>query len=243
VATVTDLKAVFDEHINRGDPRERRHAVRAFETCVPVFLPSAGQAPSPQAYIDAVSATQHGDRRGAYRALFERCRRLLDQGQDWLTSTALVLKLDPQHREPGFRAQEALLTGDYERVAPLFAQALTGADPDDVASLSGIALKIMRLRYPDGMEDAEYRRAVAVDTALSLLACDLGRDCGAQSLWSLQLCVGEGLCPTGGHPAWLRARVAKQAKVEPEGVEQQRQRLLGLIRSGHALQTTDILPR
>lgn len=235
-----DLKRVFDDYISRGDPRRRRLAVRAFEACVPTFLPSAGQMPSPEPLIAALPPDQRAERETAYRALFARCHRLLAEGRASLDGIRQALERDPQSQAPGLRAQEALLVGGIDRIEPLVAEALSSADPADVGSLAGIAARIVQSRWPDGADAALLQRAREIDTALSFVACDLGLDCAALSLWALQICAAEGLCG-GDFSARLMARVTP-GSVNPVAVQQQRLRLLGLIRSGRTLETADLLP-
>lgn len=240
VGTAPDLKRVFDEYIASGDPRQRRVAVRAFEACVPAFLPGAGQAPSPEALIQVLPADHQIEREGAYRTLFARCHRLVAVGRVSLDSTLQTLERDPQNQAPGQRAQEAALVGKLDRVETLVSEALSGSDPAAVASLAGLAARIVPLRQTDPADGATLQRAREVDVALSFAACDVGLDCSAQSLWALQMCATQGLCE-GDVTSRLMARVTP-GSVDPGAVQQQRLRLLGLIQSGRTLGLDDLLP-
>jgi len=241
VGSAPDLNRVFEDYIGSGDPRQRRTAVRAFDACVPAFLPGAGQAPSPEPLIEALPPGRRTEREAAYRSLFARCHRLLAGGRTSLDETLQTLQRDPQNQAPGLRAEEALLAGRFDRVEPLVAEALSGSDPAAVASLAGITARIARSRQPDSADAAMLQRAHEIDAALPWVACDLGLDCSAQSLWALQLCATEGLCE-GDVSARLMARISPGA-VDAGAVQQQRLRLLGLIRSGRALGTADLLSR
>jgi hypothetical protein len=241
VGSAPDLNRVFEDYIGSGDPRRRRTAVRAFEACVPAFLPGAEQAPSPEPLIEALPPGHRTEREAAYRSLFARCHRLLAGGRASLDDTLQTLQRDPQNEAPGLRAQEALLAGRFDRVEPLVAEALSISDPAAVASLSGIAARIARSRQPDSADAAMLQRAHEIDAALPWVACDLGLDCSAQSMWALQLCATEGLCE-GDVSARLMARISP-GTVDSGAVQQQRLRLLGLIRSGRTLGTADLLPR
>lgn len=240
VGTAPDLKRVFDEYIASGDPRQRRIAVRAFEACVPAFLPGAGQAPSQEPLIQALPADHQIEREGAYRTLFARCYRLVAEGRASLDNTHQTLERDPQNQAPGQRAQEAALAGKLDRVEVLVSEAMSGSDPATVASLAGLAERIVPLRQPDVVDGATLQRAREVDVALSLAACDLGLDCSAQSVWALQMCATEGLCE-GDVTSRLMARVTP-GSVDPGAVQHQRLRLLGLIQSGRTLGLDDLLP-
>jgi hypothetical protein len=241
VGSAPDLNRVFEDYIDSSDPRQRRTAVRAFEACVPAFLPGAGQSPSPEPLIRALPPDRRAEREAAYRALFARCHRLLAGGRASLDDTLQTLQRDPQNQTPGLRAQEALLAGRLDDIEPLVTEALEGADPAAVESLTGIAARIVRSRQSDSADAAMLQRAREIDAALPWVACDLGLDCSAQSLWALQLCAIEGLCE-GDVSARLMARISP-GSIDAGAVQQQRLRLLGLIRSGRTLGTADLLPR
>lgn len=235
-----DLKRVFDDYIESTDPRQRRTAVRAFEACVPAFLPGTGQMPSPEPLIAALPLQQRAEREVAWRTLFARCHRMLAGGRESFDGVRRTLESDPQSRAPGTRALDALLAGRPDRFEQDVTEALSSHDPGDVGSLAGIAARIGQSRSPDGADAALMQRAREVDIALPLVACDLGLDCTAQSLWSLQLCASEGWC-SGNLAARLTARAGPDA-VNLDAVQQQRMRLLALIRSARKLNSADLLP-
>jgi hypothetical protein len=235
-----DLKRVFDDYIGSADPRQRRMAVRAFEACVPAFLSGAGQSPSPEPLIEALPSDHRAEREAAYRALFARCHRLLADGRASLDGTWKMLARDAQNQAPGQRAQEAVLAGRVDLIEPMVAEALSGVDPAAVESLAGLAARLVSMRQPEGADAATQQRAREVDAALPWVACDLGLDCDAQSLRALQLCAAEGLCE-GDVAVRLTVRMAP-GSVDPDAVQQQRARLLGLIRGGRTLGTADLLP-
>lgn len=240
VGSAPDLKRVFDDYIASSDPRQHRLAVQAFEACVPAFLPATGQSPSPEPLIAALPANHQGEREGAYRTLFARCHRLLAEGRASLEATRQALALDPQSQSLGQRAQEAVLAGHLERIEPLVGEALARSDPAAVASLAGLAVRIVPWRQPETMDAATLQNAREVDAALPWVACDLGLDCSAQSLWALQICATEGLCE-GDLMTRLMARVSPGA-IDVGAVQQQRLRLLGLIQGGRTLGLADLLP-
>lgn len=235
-----DLKRVFDDYIGSDSPRQRRKAVRAFEACVPAFLPGAGQRPSPEPLIEALPYEHRGEREAAYRQLFARCARLLSGGRTALDGERQTLALDPDHRAPGLRAQEALLAGRLDQAEWLASEALSGEDPASVLSLAGLAALIVPARHPEGADAALLQLAREVDAALPWVACDLGLDCSSQSLWALQLCSVQGLCAGDVAARWMVQ--GAPGTVDPDAVQRQRLRLLGLIRSGRALGSYDLLP-
>jgi hypothetical protein len=239
VGGATDLKGVFDEFIASGDPGQRRIAARAFNACVPAFLPPGSQTPSAEPLIRALPAEHRAERETAYRALFARCHGFLGAGRASLEGTQRQLQEDQEAHEPGLRVHEDLLAGRTERIETLVSQGLTAADPAAVASLAGVAGRLAQQRNPDGTDAALAQRADAVDAALPWIACDLGLECSATSLAALQLSAVQGLCEGD-----LKSRIALRsgAAVYATEVQQQRERLLPLIRSGRPLTTMDLLP-
>ncbi|MGZ5786773.1 MAG: hypothetical protein ACXWJM_12715, partial [Ramlibacter sp.] len=240
IGSAPDLRRLYDQYAASADPQQRRIAARAFGACVPAFLPSAGQAASAEPLIQSLPAAQKGEREAAYRALYARCSRFMDENRAELASTYQALQRDGDAREPGPRATQALLDGHLDQVDRLIAQATASADPAAIESLSGIAARLARERNPDQSDAALMEVARAVDAALPAVACDLGLDCSANSLWSLQLCATAGACQ-GDLPARLAAGAASDP-VDPALVQRQRQRLLELLRSGRALTSADLLP-
>ena len=240
IGAAPDLRRLYDQFAASADPKQRRIAARAFGACIPAFLPSAGQAPSPESLIQALPPAQKGEREAAYRALYARCSRFMDESRAQLASTHQALQRDADAREPGARAAQALLDGRVDQVDRLIAQATASADPAAIESLSGIAVRLARERNPDQSDAALAETARAVDAALPAVACDLGLDCSANSLWSLQLCATAGACQ-GDLTARLAARAGSDP-VDPVLVQRQRERLLALLRSGRALSAADLLP-
>ncbi len=59
-ANAQDLRRVYDDDSGSADPRRRRMAARAFAACVPLFVPSAGETPSPEPMIQALPAAGAG---------------------------------------------------------------------------------------------------------------------------------------------------------------------------------------
>ena len=240
IGNAPDLKRVFDDYIARADAPARRIAIRAFQACVPAFLPAAEQSPSPDPLIAALPPGHRAERAAAYRSMFARCQAMLATGRVSVLATAATLAADGTNEDPGARAQEAALAGRLGRVDALLSEALNAADPAAVASVSGLAARIVRARDPEERNADAVRRAQAVDAALPLVACDLGLDCGKRSLVALQLCAAQGWCE-GDVPARLTARVAADG-VRAADVQEERARLLALIRSGRTLRSADLMP-
>jgi hypothetical protein len=239
LGSAPDLRRLHDQYASSADPQQRRIAARALGACVPAFLPSAGQAPSAEPLIRALPAAQKSEREAAYRTLYARCSRFMDESRAGLVAAHEASQRDPEMREPGARAAQALLDGRTAQAERLIAEAAASRDPVAIGSLSGVAVRLARDRDPDQSDASLMQAARAVDAALPLVACDLGLDCSANSLWSLQLCATQGFCQ-GDLPARLAAQAAGDS-ADPTLVQQQRQRLLALLRNGR-LSPGDLLP-
>lgn len=235
----SDLQRVFVANTGSADLRQRRAAARAFEACVPTFLPGRGEAPSVEPLIAALPAERRAEREAAYRALFARCTTFLRDSRESLLGLQQQLLADLELQAPGLRAQEALIAGRYERIDPLVSKALTRDDPAALASLTGIVARLAQLGDPPFDPD-RVQRARAVDAALPWVACDLGLDCGVHSIEALQACAAQGACD-GDMLSRLMSQAAADG-IDPADVAAQHERLLALVRSGRALGTADLLP-
>ena len=238
IGAAPDLKRVFDEYRDSSNFRERKVAARAFGACVPAFLAADEQTPSPEPLIRALPQENRNAREAAYWVLFARCRNFLGDGRAALEGQLRELKASTEAQEPGVRAQEDLLAGRTDRIDALVAQGLSANDAAAVAGMAGVAAALASARDPDGSDADLALRARAVDAALPLVACDLGLDCSAASLQSLQMCALQGSCEGD-----LAARFAQRSEgIDPSRVQQERARLLALIRGGRPLAAADVLP-
>ena len=240
VGGTREMKEFFDDNIGSVDPRQRRVAARAFDTCVPAFLPRHGEMPSPETLIRALPQERRAEREAAYRQLYDRCASLLRESRESLLGVRQQLQGDPALHEPGLRAQQKLIDGRLERIEPLVSRALAGDDPAGVASLAGLAARLARLRDPENESPDLMQKARAVDAALPWVACDLGLDCSADSAGALQLCAVQSLCDGDMLSRLMVPAVAEG--IDSAAIQAQHARLLPLIRSGRALGIADLLP-
>jgi hypothetical protein len=235
IGSAPDLKRVFDEYAARADPAAQSVAARAFGACVPAFLPTPGEAASPEPLIRALPAENRAAREAAYRQLFARCAGIASEPRATLEATLRSLKGPAAAQEPGARAVEDLRAGRFDRVDALVGQGLTASDPAAVAGMSGVASALAQ-SLGGGAEVT--RRAREVDAALPLVACDLGLDCSATSLPSLQLCAAEGACEGD----YIARTATRFSGVDVARAQAERSRLLALVQSGRPLTSSDLLP-
>lgn len=237
IGRAPDLRAVHDKLRASSDPAERRVARRAFGTCIPAFLPAAGQPVSVEPLVRALPANQRAEREAAWRDLFARCQRFGSEARDALMQENTDWRRDNDSADPGARAMVAARSGRLDDAAALVAR-ISPDDPASVDSLSGIARVLARNRAADDRDLA--LRAAAVDTALPLVACDLGLACDAQSLRALALCAVEDVCQGD-----VEARILSRAGVDvamADAAQRERARLVALIRANGKLALGDLLP-
>jgi hypothetical protein len=234
-----DLKRTFDENLASSDPRQKRRAARAFTACVPTFLPASAELASPEPLIRALPDAGRADREAAYRRLYAQCAGFFAESRQVLLGLQRQIVSDVRLQEPGERAQQDLLAGRYDRVDALVAQALSADDPAGVASLAGLAVRFARAES-DPPDPGRLRRAKAVDAALPAVACDLGLECGPDSIIALQACAVQGACEGDPWAPVLADAIADG--VDAADVQAERSRLLALLRRGGRLGTADLLP-
>jgi hypothetical protein len=239
-ATAPDLRRLYDQYAGSGDPRARRMAMRAVDACVPLFVPPAGETPSPEPLIAALPANGRDEREQAWRTLFARCHGFVGERPDAIAAMQSQSARDVTAQDPGARARQALVNGDAAEAGRIAADALTAADPAAIASLSGVAIRLAQSRGDGSADMDSVQRAMAVDAALPLVACDLGLDCSAQSLAALQLCAVEGAC-SGDLRARLATRLGGRGP-DLAAIEAQRERLRALLASDRSLALEDLLP-
>lgn len=239
-ASAPDLRRVYEAGIGSADPRLRRAAARAYAACVPLFVPNAGETPSPEPMIQALPDAARAQREQAYRALFARCRGFVAERPPTLAAMGEALLRDAQSQDLGQGAREALLAGRADEAASLLAQALNGDDPAAIATLGGLVEQLARADDERVADPNALARARAVDAALPAAACELGLDCGPATLKALQLCAVEGWCD-GDVAARIQAGYGP-GTLDVAAVETETKRLVALLRSGRALGLADLLP-
>lgn len=193
-----DLRKVFDRYQSSANPAERNAAYRAWSACFPAFIAPAGQAVTLEMVTRALprDAPDYAQRVEAYRSLLGRCKEFFDLGRDDLMTGTHVQQtawLRGQARAPGELAMQLLEQGDAEGAAAQARAAVASGDAYAIYSL-----REFMARYLNRQRDTEGNATLAQPDvralAFYLAPCELGMECGPDSLTALQLCANRGEC-------------------------------------------------
>jgi ubiquinone biosynthesis protein UbiJ len=226
LARTPDLKQEFDRLMANGDAAAQASAARAWQACVPVFLPPDGGSASPDAMIAGLPAKSRAPREDAWRALWARCQGFFAAPRAELLAQAGTMRA--RAAPAGAAVLQALARGERDEALARADSVLASGDAAAVASLSGLARRWREAR--DGQLSRDTAAAVdATDAGLAVLDCDLGADCSSASLAALQLCAAEGLCE-GDVVDRRFARFG--APLDYAAVDRERERLAAALHSG-----------
>jgi hypothetical protein len=193
LASATDLKRLYDGWVAASDPALRAVAARAWAACVPVFLPPDNRPASPEGEISALPEAGRVPREAAWRSLWSRCQGFFGEGRERLLLQAPAMR--SASRTPAEEVRQALLSGDTRQALASADRLLAAGDPHSLGELSGIARRWAEQQQGgDPPSAATLAAADVTDAALSVLECDFGADCSAQSLTAITLCANEGYC-------------------------------------------------
>jgi hypothetical protein len=227
LAGFDDLHRAFDRLSAQGDVAAQAAAARAWQACVPAFLPGDGARASLDARLALLPADPlRGKREAALRALWSRCQGFFTSPRDRLLAQAATLRA--QRRFVGEREMQLLAAGEPDAALASADELLASGDVRALAALSGFARRWLDARHVASSPVARHA-ADATDAALALLDCDLGADCGERSLGALQLCAAEALC----EGSELERRLARPGpSVDRASVDRERRRLAATLRDG-----------
>ncbi|MGZ3182326.1 MAG: hypothetical protein ACXU8N_07795 [Telluria sp.] len=189
-----DLRAVFDRYRASSDPAERHAAWRAWSACFPAFLPPAGESPSVEAATRGIP-TDHPEQAQAYQQLFGRCRGFFTLPRDAV--------LDESHRQnlafrhgaalaPGAAVLRQFEQGEAEAAVGDARAIIAAGDPYAIYSLREFMERYLAQRRGEATQADEPPDLRAL--AFYLAPCELGMECGPDSLTALELCAHRGLC-------------------------------------------------
>jgi hypothetical protein len=185
-----DLRSVYERFRRSDSPAERNVAYRAWTACFPTFLAPAGQPVTLEAATRPLppSAPNAARRIDAYRELFDRCHAFFDLPHDEIVAESLRQKNVWQSglaRAEGERVLQRFRQGDVRGAVFEARDIIASGDAYAIFSLHDFML-----RYLSSPADRPDARALA----FYLVPCELGMECGPESLTALQLCAGKGEC-------------------------------------------------
>lgn len=228
----TDLRSVYERFRKSGNPAERNAAYRAWTACYPTFVAPQDQPVT----LDMVTRTlpqnapNNAERVEAYRTLLGRCKAFFDLPRNDIMA-------ETQRQKNAW--QSGLARAEGERVLQRFRQGdAKGAvlEARDIIA-SGDAYAIYSLRDFMAGYLAEQRRASSGQEtgqpdlralAFYLVPCELGMECGPDSLTALQLCANNGECTGNVADRYTRSFAAQ---VDPETLRKEAQRVADAIRA------------
>lgn len=185
-----DLSLVYAAFEADPDPSARALAWRAWSVCVPTFAAAGGGMLSTDAAAKALDSSSDPARIAALATLEVRCAGFYRRPAAALTADAARNARrhhDGDLRSRAEQALEAIAAGNADEARELVRAVATSRDPYEWRALSGIVSRWNR----SAGHPAEN---VALDAAIAVVGCDLGMDCGPQSLLALQACAFNAAC-------------------------------------------------
>lgn len=232
--TTGDLRAVFDSLKGSKDALARNVAYRAWTACFPTFISPQGQPVSLDRILKAMPASgvDNASRSAAYRSLHQRCEGFFNMSRDEIIRTTNQQQ-DAWNKgdalAPGELAVKLLREGDAERAFALARTVVASRDVYAIASLQDFIHQQQVLqRDADAQRSAE--RADLRPLAYAIAACQLGLECGPDSLTALRLCANGGQCEGTVIDRFLQTL---PNAIDRETVMLESQRIANAIRSGN----------
>jgi hypothetical protein len=197
-ASVTDplsdpgksLRDVYEANERSLDPAERSMAWHAWSVCVPNYVSEQGQAAPESQWAEGLpNDASRPARLSARRQLAERCADFAHESRDrWLQAAAANVE---RHRAGDLRsrgelAMESVQAGNDDEAVRLIREIVERRSPYELHDLSGLVTRWHR-GAPKPTDELR-------DAVLAVVGCDLGMDCGANSLPALELCAYGGTC-------------------------------------------------
>ena len=196
--TARDLRVVYDSLKDSVDPVARNIAHRAWSACFPTFISPQGKPLSLDRILKALPATAANNeaRRAAYRGLHERCAGFFQLSREEAMYTT-QLQQDASNKgeslAPGEFAAKLLRDGDTDGALDVARTVIASRDAYAIASLQDFVHHYLVLQI-DAQPKASNERADIRALAFQIAACQMGLECGSDSLTALQLCANGGQC-------------------------------------------------
>ena len=227
-----NLRALYDQYKGSKNSVERYIAYRAWSACFPTFIAAKGQSIS---LDDLTKGMDKNDpktalRFDAYRTLLGKCQQFSGLNRDQLLEATRLEKEAANQGlslSPGEIANQYLHEGDAAHALQVVRRILESQDAFSIGSLQEFVQPYLAAK----IEDQSIPASTHVDVralAFSIAACDLGLDCGADSLTAILLCANIGEC-TGN----LRERYFNRLPdpADKTMLQQETEHVLNAIRS------------
>ena len=204
-----DLRAVYEQFKDSRDPVERHMAYRAWSACFPTFIAPQGQAVSIESLTQSFQKDdpRSAPRVEAYRNLQARCWKFSNVTRDEALN-ATRLQQESSYLgmvlSPGEQAAKYLTDGNKAEAVRAARAILASQDPYAISSLREFINQMIVLQV-DAQTLPNTERADLRSLAFTLAACQMGLECGSDSLSALQLCTSLGACSGNVSERYLQA--------------------------------------
>ena len=230
-----NLRLVYDKYKTSSDPAERNTAYRAWSACFPTFAAPQGQPVTLEIATRALpqNGPNSAERIDAYRALMGRCTGFFDMPHDAVMAQTQQQNgawLSGDLRAPGERAAKYLADGKTQEAASAAHAIIASQDPFAIYSLR----EFMGTMPGNAQSDQAPGKPDARALAFYIVPCELGMECGPDSLTALQLCAHTGECSGTVAERYLHAF---SAQIDRTTLENESRRIADAIKAGdyHAL--------
>ncbi|MGV0958510.1 MAG: hypothetical protein ACOYB1_01645 [Limnohabitans sp.] len=229
-----DLRKVYEQFKDSAHPLERHIAYRAWSACFPTFIAPQGQVVSINSLTQSLPMNdpRNAQRTEAYRALQARCLKFLDLSREDTLNGMRLQQESADHGQmlsPGEQASDYLANGNKQEALRVARDIIAAQDPYGISSLSEF-IKTLIVLQVDAQSLPSTERADLRSMAFTLAACQMGLECGVDSLSALQLCTSLGACSGSVAERYLQALPSDSDRAE---LNLETARVLGAIRSGN----------
>ena len=229
-----DLRAIYEQFKDSHDAVERHMAYRAWSACFPTFIAPLGQAISIESLTQSFPKDdpRSAQRVDAYRNLQARCWKFSNlHRDDALSATRLQQEGSDLGTvlSPGEQAAKYLTDGNKEEAIRAARAIIASQDPYAISSLRDFINQMIVL-HVDAQTMPSTERADLRSLAFTLAACQMGLECGADSLSALQLCTSLGACSGSVTERYLQAL---PSEADRTALKMETARVLSEIKSGN----------
>lgn len=196
--TTNNLRDLYESFKDSDNAIGRNIAYRAWTACFPTYIGPEGRPVTVDSLLQGlpVYAENNEVRRAAYRSVYQRCsgfaamsreealRTTRQQQETWNKGDSL---------SPGELATKYLREGDAERALLVARDVIASKDAYAASSLHDFINQFF-VRQVDAQAEPSRERPDLRSLAFSIAACQIGLECGAESLTAIQLCANTGQC-------------------------------------------------
>ena len=196
--TTNNLRDLYESFKDSDNAVGRNIAYRAWTACFPTYIGPEGRPVTVDSLLQGlpVYAENNELRHAAYRSLHQRCggfasmsreealRTTRQQQDSWSKGDSLA---------PGELATKYLRDGDVDRALMVARDVIASKDAYAASSLHDFINQFF-VRQVDAQAEPSRERPDLRSLAFSIAACQIGLECGAESLTAIQLCANTGQC-------------------------------------------------